>query len=281
MGVHPDDAGAAPREEVPSRLLAFPDGERRLTNLFQLVELLEAHEDAVNPGMTGLIHWLADRRRGGAEGADDAQLRLESDENLVKIATVHKSKGLEYSIVFCPFLWDGRIAADDAEIFRTTIRRRAIGQRWTWIEPAGEAKAQARREELAEGLRLAYVALTRAKHRCYTVWDTCGTGRRRRSRICCTSRRSWARIPCRPSKPTWALSALPRSRLTSTNGQASDGTIAVRPIPAGAPRVFPAPVTARRTCRPAPSRGISSRPGGSRASRRSRGIPRRRRLVGR
>jgi len=234
------------REEVPSRLLAFPDGERRLTNLFQLVELLEAHEDAVNPGMTGLIHWLADRRRDGAEGADDAQLRLESDENLVKIATVHKSKGLEYAIVFCPFLWDGRIAADDAEIFRyhdPTARHRPTLDLGSSRQ--AEAKAQARREELAEGLRLAYVALTRAKHRCYTVWGHVRDG--------ATSPLAYLlhQPPELGADPMQAVEAhvgsLGFAEIKADldrMAQASDGTIAVRPIPAGAPRVFPAPVTA-------------------------------------
>ena len=159
------------REEVPRRFLAFPDGERRLTNLYHLVELLQAEDDAANVGMTGLIHWLSDRRHAGTEGAEEAQLRLESDENLVKIATIHKSKGLEYPIVFCPFLWDGRLSADDADTFlyhdpkadhRPTLDLGSPRQ--------AEARAQARREELAESLRLAYVALTRAKHRCYTIW---------------------------------------------------------------------------------------------------------------
>ncbi len=120
--------------------------------------------------MTGLIHWLVDRRRAGTE-AEEAQLRLESDENLVKIATVHKSKGLEYPIVFCPFLWDGRIYADQADAL-SYHDPRANHRPTLDLGSArhGEAKAQARREELADSLRLAYVALTRAKHRCYAVW---------------------------------------------------------------------------------------------------------------
>jgi ATP-dependent exoDNAse (exonuclease V) beta subunit (contains helicase and exonuclease domains) len=53
------------------------------------------------------LRWLAAQRTQG--GGEDAQLRLESDRNLVQIVTVHKSKGLEYAVVFCPFLNDGAL----------------------------------------------------------------------------------------------------------------------------------------------------------------------------
>ncbi len=159
------------REGVSRRLLAFPDGERRLTNLLHLAELLHAEDERGTGGMTGVLSWLADRRRRGMAGAEEAQLRLESDENLVKIATVHKSKGLEYPIVFCPFLWDGRIAANDDEIHR--YHDPVADHRPTLdlgSPRQAEARMHARREELAENLRLAYVALTRAQHRCYAIW---------------------------------------------------------------------------------------------------------------
>ncbi|MCK7582268.1 MAG: hypothetical protein MZV65_46140 [Chromatiales bacterium] len=95
-------------EEVPQRLLAFRDGERRLTNLLHLAELLHVASRA-HPGLAGLLKWLGERRRAPTNKDEEQQLRLESDENLVRIVTVHKSKGLEYRVVFCPFLWDGRL----------------------------------------------------------------------------------------------------------------------------------------------------------------------------
>ena len=101
-------------EGISQRLLAFQDGERRLTNLLHLAELLHV-ASRVRPGLTGLGKWLGERRRlpGGQDEAQ--QLRLESDENLVRIVTVHKSKGLEYPVVFCPFLWSGRLQAADSK----------------------------------------------------------------------------------------------------------------------------------------------------------------------
>ncbi|HRX69821.1 MAG: exodeoxyribonuclease V subunit beta [Candidatus Competibacteraceae bacterium] len=157
-------------EGVPQRLLAFRDGERRLTNVLHLAELLHIASRA-HPGMAGLLKWLGDSRRLPANKDEEQQLRLESDENLVRIVTVHKSKGLEYEIVFCPFLWDGRLRTgeedrvlyhDPADLRRSVL---AIG-----VEDDDPAIRLARREEMAESLRLFYVALTRAKQRCYLVW---------------------------------------------------------------------------------------------------------------
>lgn len=159
-------------EGVPQRLLTFRDGERRLTNLLHLAELLHVASRA-RPGMAALLKWFGDRRRAPANKDEEQQLRLESDENLVRIVTVHKSKGLEYPVVFCPFLWDGRLRADEknnttllyhdpVDPARTIL---AVG-----VDEESDARQHARREEMAESLRLFYVALTRAEQRCYLVW---------------------------------------------------------------------------------------------------------------
>ena len=96
-------------EGVSARLLARPDGERRLTNLMHLAELL--HEAAAShPAPEALQRWLQ-TQRSEARRDEAAQLRLESDRNLVQVVTIHKSKGLEYPLVFCPLLWDGHTPA--------------------------------------------------------------------------------------------------------------------------------------------------------------------------
>src|SRR5260370_42600205 len=79
---------------VLQRIAARPDGERRLTDINHLAELLQAHS-AARDGMAPVLRWLA-TQRAGAGGGEEAQLRLESDRDLVQIVTVHKSKGLEY-----------------------------------------------------------------------------------------------------------------------------------------------------------------------------------------
>ncbi|RBK69957.1 3'-5' exonuclease, partial [Xanthomonas oryzae] len=89
------------------RLLALVDGERRLTNYLQLAELLQ-EADARALGPHGLVDWLL-RRIANADDNDDAQqLRLESDARRVQIVTLHKSKGLEYPLVFLPYIGIGR-----------------------------------------------------------------------------------------------------------------------------------------------------------------------------
>ena len=96
-------------EHIPSRLLSQVQGERKLTNLLHLIEL--AHEASLeHTTPEALLTWLKTHRQRvleGEEPTEEAQLRLESDRNLVQIVTIHKSKGLEYPVVFCPFLWKG------------------------------------------------------------------------------------------------------------------------------------------------------------------------------
>jgi exodeoxyribonuclease V beta subunit len=159
-------------EEVAAQLLALPDGERRLTDVLHLAELLAERAREQRGGLDGLVEWLAQRRAEPGDPSDDAeQLRLESDEQLVTIVTVHKSKGLEYPIVFCPFLWDGWLNAGrraDLEFHDPAADDRACLDLGSPEQAA--AVPLARREELAERLRLLYVALTRARERCYVVW---------------------------------------------------------------------------------------------------------------
>jgi exodeoxyribonuclease V beta subunit len=171
------------RERVAERLLAFPDGERRMTNLWHTAELLQAAAMRRRGGIAALVEWLADARDAEAgrpaEMTDDEHLlRLESDAELVQIVTVHKAKGLQYPIVFCPFLWDGHLYAQKGPhlVFHEDDAARATLDVGT---PDGALRRRrACDEELAERLRLLYVALTRAQHRCYVVWGKVNEGGR-------------------------------------------------------------------------------------------------------
>jgi exodeoxyribonuclease V beta subunit len=157
-------------EGVRGRLLAFPDGERRLTNLLQLGEIL--HHEAVARRLDAqrLLLWLEGQLDGeGRERRDDHLLRLESDANAVKILTIHKSKGLEYPIVFCPFAWGSSRIGQAPFSFHDVQHNRAL----TLDLGSADRKANcalAEKERLSENCRLLYVALTRAKHRCYMIW---------------------------------------------------------------------------------------------------------------
>ncbi|MCE4063318.1 exodeoxyribonuclease V subunit beta [Pandoraea sputorum] len=150
---------------IAARLVAQSGGERRLTNFMHLAELAQARW-AEQPGMPALLRWLASQRN--ASGGEEAQLRLESDQNLVQIVTVHKSKGLEYGVVFCPFLWDGSVR-DGGGLEGLEYHDGATAV-IDFTDAAGKgspAAAALRQEQSAEQARLLYVALTRAVYRCY------------------------------------------------------------------------------------------------------------------
>ncbi len=163
------------REGVRPRLLAYPDGDRRLTNLLHLAEILHQQSVQGQTGRSGLLKWLADQLDPETPRSDEHQLRLESDARAVRIVTTHRSKGLEYPVVFCPFGWEGSelSAARDVVCHEKGPPRRRV------LDLGSDQLAQRRRlaqqETLAENLRLLYVALTRAKSRCYLVWGHINT----------------------------------------------------------------------------------------------------------
>jgi len=151
--------------QLPSKLLATTGGERRLTNLLHLAELLQEASRELD-GEQALIRWFAEQAEGMGEGRGDDNservLRLESDAELVKVVTVHKSKGLEYPLVFLPFAVTAR---------KTDKRNRAFfeyvgddGARRIDLALTEDAQAAVDRARIEEDLRLLYVALTRARH---------------------------------------------------------------------------------------------------------------------
>ncbi|WP_416462703.1 exodeoxyribonuclease V subunit beta [Rubrivivax gelatinosus] len=156
-------------EGVAARLLSRADGERRMTNWLHLAECLQrAAETTTSP--EALQRWLHDERRAPG-GDEEAQLRLESDRNLVQIVTIHKSKGLEYPVVFCPFVFDGHAGGGGTDGEGRELHDAAGQQLWVFgdaeVEPGSEERAKV--EHAAETLRLLYVALTRAVHRLVLV----------------------------------------------------------------------------------------------------------------
>ena len=152
--------------KVRPRLLRYADGERRLTNFLHLIELLHTACVERRLGMNGLHKWLA-HQMGGESYADREahELRLESDARAVRLITVHKSKGLEYPVVFCPFV--GHVHKqlrasfhDEKNAWRLTVD----------LSDAKAFAAEREKEALAERVRQFYVALTRARHRCTMIW---------------------------------------------------------------------------------------------------------------
>ncbi len=155
------------RRSLATRWLGQPDGERQLTNLRHLMEILQQRADVV-PGIRQLLNWFEQEQlTAGHATQEERQLRLESDENLVKIVTMHAAKGLEYDIVMLPMPVFSSPRADgrDPLIFHEERH----GEFVTAVDYVGSADHQklSRREAADEDMRLLYVALTRARYRCY------------------------------------------------------------------------------------------------------------------
>ena len=217
------------QEQLYPNLLRMPQGERRVTNLRHAAEILHGAAVEHRLGMGGLLKWLAEQRSRDAGWIEEHELRLEKDDNAVRLVTIHKCKGLQYPVVFCPFSWWEFAARKDSVLFHEptdvaapadrppqegsesdadtgrgsnappSARDAAVGAGAAPSHPAcpvrrlesgmplrpaaghvltldfGSADIEqhrrlAAREQLAESLRLLYVALTRAQHRCYLVW---------------------------------------------------------------------------------------------------------------
>ena len=161
--------------DLPARWLSGPqapiDGERRLTNLLHLGELLQAASSRLE-GEQAQIRWLAEQIHAAGQPGDERIVRLESDAELVQVVTVHKSKGLEYPVVLLPFAAAARPV--DRRERRFVERVDAEGERWLDFTLDDEALAEADRERLREDLRLLYVALTRARQ---VLWLGVGLAR--------------------------------------------------------------------------------------------------------
>ncbi|MEM7137575.1 MAG: UvrD-helicase domain-containing protein [Myxococcota bacterium] len=162
--------------EAEKRLAALPTARRRLTDLLHIEELLLRGERTRRRDPVALMLWFRRLRQGSPEDKsvayEDLQQRPDADGNTIRVTTVHKSKGLEYGVVYCPFLWR------DATLF--DFERRVV----KFHDPQDGHRAKCdlgserleqhlelcRDEALSEALRLLYVGVTRAKHRCTLFW---------------------------------------------------------------------------------------------------------------
>ncbi len=157
------------RESVFRSLSGLPLAERAITNLTHLTELVQEVEIRENVSPAQLLQYLASQMESDGK-SEYAELRLESDEDAVKIVTMHAVKGLEYPIVFCPCLWQ-RSARLEKEKNCISFHDESLRQ----VADLGTSDFEQRKEvalaeELAEEVRLLYVAVTRASARCYVFW---------------------------------------------------------------------------------------------------------------
>ncbi|WP_210498994.1 exodeoxyribonuclease V subunit beta [Vibrio crassostreae] len=148
------------KRDIASKYLSKAGGERQLTNLLHVGELLQQASQTID-SESGLIKWLEENIKEPNGNAEDQQLRLESDKNLVQIVTIHKSKGLEYDIVFMPFLSSYR--ENENALFHDAESQTTVLD----LDEKDQSFSLAEKERLAEDLRILYVGLTRAVYGCY------------------------------------------------------------------------------------------------------------------
>jgi len=159
-------------EKVFPHLSKYELAERRITNLHHCIELVKQAAIDEHLGINKTLDWLHNnivQAAAKSTSSDEQQLRLESDEDAVKIITMHGSKGLEFPIVFCPFLWQRGVQLKKEQNVIKCYKNDVM------IADLGSALFEQHREtaleeELAEDLRILYVAVTRAKYRCYLNW---------------------------------------------------------------------------------------------------------------
>jgi len=163
-------------EKIGENLLAQEFGERLLTDFLHLAELLQ-QASLTQDSDHALVRWFAETIQGiqmGEAVSDDQIQRLESERNLVQIVTIHKSKGLEYELVFLPFSSAYRESRSgqyyDDEQNKTILD----------ITLKSTSLALSDKERLAEDLRLLYVAITRAVYGCFIGLGPLRKGRSRK-----------------------------------------------------------------------------------------------------
>ncbi len=168
-------------ERVAPRLLARERGDRRLANLLHLGEILHDVGRRHGLGPEALLAWF-DRARTnedarGEVAADALQIRLENDADAVRVSTIHKTKGLEFPIVILPSLWRSTTFVEKDPLIKVppaTAGRPHLRLRVDKNDPAEQADATAAlEEERREQMRLAYVALTRARHQVHVYLPNC------------------------------------------------------------------------------------------------------------
>lgn len=158
-GVMPMLRALMSARHIAENLLATAGGERRLTDILHISELLQEAASQLE-SEHALVRWLSQHILEPDNNAASQQMRLESDKHLVQIVTIHKSKGLEYPLVWLPFITHFRV--QDQAFYHDRQSFEAVLD----LSHAEESIALAEAERLAEDLRLLYVALTRSVWHC-------------------------------------------------------------------------------------------------------------------
>jgi exodeoxyribonuclease V beta subunit len=157
------------KRELAQCFAQQPDGDRLITDFRHLGELLQQYYLECG-SREQLLIWYARQLHNDSDIDEDAKrIRLESDDNLVKIVTIHVSKGLEYPIVFLPFFFlpKQQDSSKKIPLYHQELDQRGYQAVVDFSSDASIVDQQMQIESLAEDLRLLYVAVTRAIYQCY------------------------------------------------------------------------------------------------------------------
>lgn len=254
---------AAQRGGLAARVLARVEGERHLTDLRHLAEALHAASrgeargggdrargEALGPA--GLVAWLEhEMREGASDGVDERTRRLDSDLAAVQLVTIHGSKGLQYPVVYLPWLCDRYVSEPGVPLFHLPPDER--GHRRRAIDVGGESGPHWRRsceehqaEDAGESLRLLYVAATRAQSQVVAWWaPTNNTSGSPLHRVLFGRTRGVPTVPPTAPLPSDDDAHARLSALEAAGGPALERALPV-PAPARSPETAP-PVLAVRS----------------------------------
>jgi exodeoxyribonuclease V beta subunit len=157
---------------LSARVLSRAEGERDLTDLRHVAQVLHEAATQTHGGTASLVEWLQLRIAGAKDDVEEERSRrLESDAKAVQVLTVHRSKGLEYGVVYAPFLWDRWVpTSPDPLQLHDEAGARVLDVGGTGGPGYDDRKATHLREDAGESLRLAYVAMTRARSQLVLHW---------------------------------------------------------------------------------------------------------------
>ncbi|MBN1498589.1 MAG: exodeoxyribonuclease V subunit beta [Spirochaetes bacterium] len=160
------------QNNVKQNLASQNNGLRKITNYLHLSELIHIREKEAASGISSLLSWFHSQIFDENSRSENT-LRLESDDDAVQICTIHKSKGLEYNIVFIPFLWKDSLTRKGQQMYSFHDTE---GNSILSFDEDDSENPEYIKEIISESMRLAYVALTRAKYKNYIIFGKLSSG---------------------------------------------------------------------------------------------------------
>ncbi|MFK7957906.1 MAG: exodeoxyribonuclease V subunit beta [Lysobacterales bacterium] len=166
QGVYPLLIAVLNEAGVSERILPLADGQSVMTNLLHLADLMETHTGS-GYSVDEQLAWLNAERTAPPSRDESRIVRLDRDTNVVQIATIHRAKGAQYPVVFCPYLWRSHsVSKNYVEVHESGQLILDFG-----TEHQAGREDQQTQERISENSRLAYVALTRAEACVYLPWS--------------------------------------------------------------------------------------------------------------